>query len=66
MEEIIKEQWDNIMMLLETQYGISDIIIKTWITTLSVHKVVESTVYFCVDESRGIHTKDYLRRKGQK
>ena len=64
MEEIIKEQWDNIMMLLETQYGISDIIIKTWITTLSVHKVVESTVYFCVDESRGIHTKDYLRRKG--
>ena len=58
MEEIIKEQWDNIMMLLETQYGISDIIIKTWITTLSVHKVVESTVYFCVDESRGIHTKD--------
>ena len=64
MEEIIKEQWDDIMMLLETQYGISDIIIKTWITTLSVHKVVDSTVYFCVDESRGIHTKDYLRRKG--
>ena len=64
MEEIIKEQWDDIMMLLETKYGISDIIIKTWITTLSVHKVVDSTVYFCVDESRGIHTKDYLRRKG--
>ena len=37
MEDIIKGKWDTIMTLLETQYGISDIIIKTWIKTLRVH-----------------------------
>lgn len=66
MEEIIKEKWESIMMLLETHYDISNIIIQTWIKPLTIHKIVGKTVYFCVDEYEkpGVYAMQFLNKKG--
>ena len=64
MEQIIKEKWDDILHILETDYDVSKIIIDTWIRTLEIFKVEDNTVYFFVDEKRGKHGVDYLHKKG--
>ena len=64
MEEIIKEKWDDILHILETDYDVSKIIIDTWIRTLEIFKVEDNTVYFFVDEKRGKHGVEYLHKKG--
>ena len=51
------------MQLLETQYGISNIIIKTWISTLMLHRVEGKKALFYVDNKRGIHGVKYLQNK---
>lgn len=63
LKDKIIDSWDNIMQLLETQYGISNIIIKTWISTLMLHRVEGKKAYFYVDNKRGIHGVKYLQNK---
>jgi len=63
LKDKIIDNWDNIMQLLETQYGISNIIIKTWISTLMLHRVEGKKAYFYVDNKRGIHGVKYLQNK---
>lgn len=63
LKDKIIDNWDNIMQLLETQYGISNIIIKTWISTLMLHRVEGKKAYFYVDNKRGIHGVQYLQNK---
>ena len=38
MEQIIKEKWDDILHILETDYDVSKIIIDTWITSFSYQR----------------------------
>ena len=64
MEELIKEKWNDILHILETDYDISKIIIDTWIRTLEIYSADDKTIYFCVDEKRGKHGVDYLHKKG--
>lgn len=63
LKDKIIDNWDNIMQLLETQYGISNIIIKTWISTLMLHRVEGKKALFYVDNKRGIHGVKYLQNK---
>ena len=55
MESIIKEKWDEILDLLESEFDVSRIVIDTWIRTLSIYAVEDNVVYFYVDEKRGMH-----------
>ena len=64
MEELIKEKWNDILRILETDYDVSKIIIDTWIRTLEIFKVEDNTIYFYVDEKRGKHGVEYLHKKG--
>lgn len=64
MKDTIIQNWNDIMQLLETQYDISDIIVKTWIETLTLDRVEDKTAYFYVDEKKGTHGVEYLRNKG--
>ena len=64
MKKKIEENWENILNLLETQYDISRIIIDTWIASLEIYEVRDNTVYFYVDDKRGKHGVEYLRKKG--
>lgn len=64
MKAIINDNWENVMLLFETQYDISDIIVKTWIETLTLDRVEDKTAYFYVDEKKGTHGVEYLRNKG--
>ena len=64
MKELIESKWDQIINLLISQYDVSDIIAKTWISTLSVFKVENKTVYFAVDVKRGKFGIEFLQNKG--
>ena len=64
MESIIKEKWDEILDLLESEFDVSRIVIDTWIRTLSIYAVEDNVVYFYVDEKRGMHGVEYLQKKG--
>lgn len=57
MKELIKEKWDDILSYLETENGISHIIIETWIRPLKITDVKDKNIYFTMDKSfdqRGI------------
>ena len=64
METIIKEKWDEILDLLESEFDVSRIVIDTWIRTLSIYAVEDNVIYFYVDEKRGMHGVEYLQKKG--
>ena len=64
MEELIKEKWNDILNILETNYDVTRIIIDTWIRSLEIYTAEDDTVYFYVDEKRGKHGVDYLHKKG--
>ena len=64
LKEKIIDNWDQIMKLLESQYNINNIIIKTWIDTLILHRVENKKAFFYVDAKRGIYGVNYLRDKG--
>ncbi len=64
MEEQIRNNWDNILKILETHYDVSHIIIDTWIRPLSIYEIKDNTIFFYVEESRGNHGVDYLKKKG--
>ncbi len=57
MKELIKQKWDDILSYLETENGISHIIIETWIRPLKITDVKDKNIYFTMDKSfdqRGI------------
>lgn len=39
MEELILSKWDEILSLLETEHGLSPIVVKTWIKPLKLYSV---------------------------
>jgi len=63
MKKLIENKWDEILSLLETQYDISNILIKTWIGTLKIFEVKNNTVYFYVDEKLGENAVKFIHKK---
>lgn len=63
MKKLIESKWDEILSLLETQYDISNILIKTWIGTLKIFEVKDNTVYFYVDEKLGENAVKFIHKK---
>ena len=65
MKKLIESKWDEILSLLETQYDISNILIKTWISTLKIFEVKDNTVYFYVDErlKQGENAVKFIHKK---
>ena len=63
MKKLIESKWKEILTLLETQYDISNIFIKTWINTLKIFEVKDNTVYFYVDEKMGENAVKFIQKK---
>lgn len=57
MKELIQEKWDDILSYLETENGISHILIETWIRPLKIQEVKGKNIYFVMGsgfDQRGI------------
>ena len=57
MKELIQEKWDDILSYLETENGISHILIETWIRPLKIQEVKGKNIYFIMGsgfDQRGI------------
>lgn len=46
MKELIQARWDDILSYLETENGISHILIETWIRPLKIREVSGKNIYF--------------------
>lgn len=64
MKEKIEEKWDEILNLLEVEYEVSPIFIKTWLKVLKIYEIKDNTIIFLMDEKLGkqgvIFVKDRL------
>lgn len=57
MKELIQEKWDDILSYLETENGISHILIETWIRPLKIQEIKNKNIYFVMGsgfDQRGI------------
>ena len=63
MKELIESKWDDILLLLETNYDMTPIIINTFIRPLKIYEVKDNTVCFYVEENRGEQAVKYLIKK---
>lgn len=58
---IIEEKWNEILEHLKTEYGLTDVSVKTWIEPLSIYQVKDDTVTILVPSGQlGL---DYVSRK---
>ena len=64
MKEKIKENWDKILNIIETECEVPSIIVTTWIGSLEIYDIKDNTIFFYVDERRGKHGVEYLLKKG--
>ena len=62
MEELILSKWDEILSLLETEHGLSPIVVKTWIKPLKLYSVEGKKLYFAVDDSMGSRAIDFINK----
>ena len=63
MKDKIKSKWDEILNLLETEHGVSHIIIDTWIKPLQIYDVKDHTIIFLMDEKLGHRGIQFLENK---
>ncbi len=63
MKELIESKWDDILLLLETEYDITPMMINTFIRPLKIYEVKDNTVYFYVEENRGEQAVKYFKKK---
>ncbi len=57
MKELIQKKWDDILSYLETENGISHILIETWIRPLKIQEINDKNIYFVMGsgfDQRGI------------
>ena len=59
--ELIFEKWDEILMILKTEYDISDIAFSTFLRPLEVYNVENDTVYILVPPEQ--MTLSYISKK---
>ncbi|MBR6223061.1 MAG: chromosomal replication initiator protein DnaA [Lachnospiraceae bacterium] len=63
MKEEIEKRWDEILNYLETENGISRILIDTWIRPLKISKVKDKDIYFIMEETFGQRGIQFLQNK---
>ena len=64
MEKVIKEKWNDILEFMKTEYNITDVAYRTWLTPLSVHSVSDNTIIISVDDSKIAATMlDFIKNK---
>lgn len=63
IKELIESKWEEILSLLETEYDISNVMIDTWIRSLKIYEVKDSTLYFYVDEKLGVNALKFIKRR---
>ncbi len=61
MKEKIESKWDDILNLLEVQYDVSYILIKTWIKPLTFYKIEDNTIIFLMDEKLGTQGIKFIK-----
>ena len=57
---IVAEKWDEIILKLKIEYGLSNVSFRTWIEPLEVYNVSDSTVYILVPLKSSV---DYINQK---
>lgn len=57
---LVASKWDEIILKLRIEHGLSDVSFKTWIKPLEVFDVTDSIVYILVPLKQG---KDYITQK---
>ena len=63
IKELIELKWEEILSLLESEYDISNVMIDTWIRSLKIYEVKDSTLYFYVDEKLGVNALKFIKRR---
>jgi len=63
MKELILSKWDEILSLLETEHGLSHIVINTWIKPLKLYSVEGKKLYFTIDEQMGARGIEFINKK---
>ncbi len=63
MKETLINQWDNILNLLEVEYDVSHMMIKTWIRALSIKEVNDDTIVLSMDKKLGRRGIDFIEKK---
>lgn len=61
----IKQQWDEIIRFLQTEYSITNVSYKTWIMPLKPCYFDDNTLYISVPDDKGKLMIDYLKNKYQ-
>ena len=56
----VKEKWDEIILKLKIEHGLSDVSFKTWIAPLEVYDVRDNVVYIMVPLKASV---DYIAKK---
>ncbi len=63
MKETLINQWDNILNLLEIEYDVSHMMIKTWIRALSIKEVTDNTIVLSMDQKLGKRGIEFIEKK---
>ena len=63
MKEEIEKRWEEILNYLETENGISRILIDTWIRPLKISMVKDKDIYFIMEETFGQRGIQFLQNK---
>lgn len=63
MKEMLINQWENILNLLENEYDVSHMMIKTWIRALSIKDVTDTAIIFSMDQKLGKRGIEFIEKK---
>ncbi|MDO5154326.1 MAG: chromosomal replication initiator protein DnaA [Eubacteriales bacterium] len=63
MKNTLINQWDNILNLLEVEYDVSHMMIKTWIRALSIKEVTDDTIILSMDQKLGKRGIEFIEKK---
>lgn len=63
MKELILSKWDEILSILETEHGLSHIVVTTWIKPLTLYDIKDKTVYFTLSNEFDQRFIEFLKKK---
>ena len=63
MKELILSKWDEILSILETEHGLSHIVVTTWIKPLTLYDIKDKTIYFTLSNEFDQRFIEFLKKK---
>ena len=63
MEDIIRENWDEILEYLKVEHGITDVYFRTWLQALEVYSVVDHLITIYINDSKIGDSRKYIINK---